>query len=74
MLCNTDHLIKTYSERYKVSWEEAVRRKVIIEKTKQTAPAQRKELTKYGFKPKDMSNAELREQCYLQLLNEGKIK
>lgn len=73
VLCVDCHSLKTYSERYDVTWNEAVERKKVIQKMKQTVSAQKKELKAFGFTGKMVSNAENRELCYLQLLEEGKL-
>lgn len=73
VLCKDDHAIKTYSERYNVTWEEAVSKKKVIQKLNQTASEQKKELRSYGFKASEIANETLREKAYEQLLKEGKI-
>lgn len=74
VLCKVCHSIKTFSERYNCTWEEAVSKKKIILKMNQTAKQQKDELASYGYKPKDISNETLREQCYIELFDKGIIQ
>lgn len=67
------HAIKTYMEKHNITWEEAVARKAVIKKMKQTAKDQKKELLSFGFQNKDISNEEKRESCYEKLWEEGKL-
>ena len=67
------HLIKTLSERRHITFEEASRRKVVIQKMKQTSSRQKNELKSFGYSGKEISNAEKREQCYEELQDTGKI-
>lgn len=73
VLSKEAHAIKTYAERYGLSWEEAESRKKVIAKGNQPVADQKKELISYGFKATEVSNAVKREAAYLQLLEERKI-
>lgn len=73
VLCVEDHSTKTYMERHAITWEEAVARKKIIAKLKQSTCDQKKELLKYGYKASEVSNAEKREACYIELFNKGEL-
>lgn len=68
VLCVPCHGVLTYAERYGVCVEAAFLEKAVIAKLDQTAAAQKTELTKHGFKPKDMSNEVKRRVCYRKLL------
>ncbi len=68
MLCIPCHEQVTYSERYGVSLEEAKKEKAVIAKLKQTVSKQKAELKRHGYKPKDISNAEKRRECYRKIL------
>lgn len=68
--CIDCHAIKTYSERYGMSLEDAKKEKAIIAKTNQTVAAQKKELLAAGYKAKDISNEEKRREAYRELLKE----
>ena len=67
-LCVPCHEARTYSERYHMSIEEAFAEKEVISKLKQTVAKQKAELKKVGYKPKDISNADKRRECYRKLL------
>lgn len=71
VLCKQDHAIKTYSERYNVSWSEAIKRKNLINKLNQPVNIQKKELQAAGFTSNMVSNEEKRTKCYIKLLEGG---
>lgn len=71
LLCVPCHEVKTHMDRYKLTWEEALASKKLIEKCKQKASAQKAELKKAGFSEKDISNADKRVECYRKLLGEN---
>ncbi len=73
VLCKDCHSCLTYSQRYNVTLEEAKERKIVIQKLKQTVAKQKKELLAHGFRKTEISNESLRQQCYEQLLKQGKI-
>lgn len=63
------HGIVTHMERTGLSWEEAAIDKHIIEAMKKSVSAQKVELSKKGFSEKEISNKELRKECYFKLFN-----
>ena len=72
ILCIPCHEALTYSERYNMTLEEAFAEKDVIAKLKQTVPKQKQELKYAGFKPKDISNADKRRECYRKMIGERK--
>lgn len=72
--CIDCHAVKTYSERYGMSLEDAKKEKAIIAKTNQTVTIQKKELLAAGFKAAEISNEEKRRECYRALLKDLKEK
>lgn len=72
-LCQDCHSIVTYQQRYNLSWQEALDRKKVIQKMKQKAGDQKKELKSFGYTGSMIANDELREKCYLELLDRGEI-
>ena len=74
VLSKEAHAIKTYMERYNVTWEEAVSRKKLIAKINQKSGDQKRELSALGFSPVEISNAEKRESIYQKLFEEGKLQ
>lgn len=72
ILCIPCHEALTYSERYNMSLEEAFAEKSVIAKLKQTVPKQKQELKLAGYKPKDISNADKRRECFRELLRRSK--
>lgn len=68
------HRIKSYADKHGLSFEQAKKEKMIIEKCKQKVATQKKELKEAGFSAEDISNAEKRRECYRKLLggNDGK--
>ena len=72
ILCVPCHEILTYSERYGVSMEEARSEKEVIAKLKKPVDKQKQELKLYGFKPKDITNADKRRECYRKMIGDRK--
>lgn len=71
VLCCEDHSVKTYQESVGCTWEEAVALKKVIKKESLKVPAQKKELTSFGYKPSQISNKEKRRKCWLELNEKG---
>lgn len=69
LVCSECHSIKTYSERYGMTFEEAKKEKAVISKVNQPISKQKQELKKAGYKDKDISNADKRREAYRELLN-----
>ena len=72
LVCRDCHSAITYSERYNMTLEEAFAEKSVIAKLKQTVPKQKQELKLAGYKPKDISNADKRRECFRELLRRSK--
>ena len=66
--CHPCHDAKTYSERYGITFEEALAEKPVIVKINQKVHVQKAELKKAGFKPDEISNNDKRRECYRKLL------
>jgi hypothetical protein len=70
ILCKeTCHPAKTYSETYNVTFEEALRRKVVIAFLSTTAAKQKATLKKLGYSGAAVSNEEKRELLFRELNN-----
>lgn len=79
ILCIEDHMIKTYLEKHKLSWDVAVLVKKAIKleneiggKGKGVAARQKKYLLSKGFKAKDIGNEDQRRECFIKLVEKEK--
>ena len=72
LVCRDCHSAITYSERYNMTLEEAFAEKSVIAKLKQIVTKQKQELKLAGYKPKDISNADKRRECFRELLRRSK--
>lgn len=68
IVCKPCHSVLTLANRIGVSFEQAKKEKLIIERCKQKVATQKKELLEAGFKEEDISNAEKRRECYRRML------
>jgi hypothetical protein len=73
VLCSECHAAITYAARYGVTFEQAIKEKVVISKIKQTVVIQKKELAKFGYTSNQTTNEEKRRSCYRELLEKGLI-
>lgn len=74
LLCKPCHRIKSYADRHGLPFEEARVEKLVIEKTKQKALQQKKELLRCGLTESEISNPTLRREAYRKLIKSGAIK
>lgn len=58
------HKVKSYAERYGLTYEEALVAKKVIASTKKSTASQIKELTGLGYPASMTSNAKKRRECY----------
>ena len=72
ILCVPCHEAQTYSSRYNMTLEEAFAEKEVIAKLKKPVDKQKQELKLYGFKPKDITNADKRRECYRKMIGDRK--
>tara|TARA_R110000851_G_scaffold63646_3_gene145470 strand:- start:417 stop:995 length:579 start_codon:yes stop_codon:yes gene_type:complete len=68
ILCIPCHEAQTYASRYSMTIEEAFAEKAVIAKLKQPVVKQKLELKRLGFKPKEITNADKRRECYREYL------
>lgn len=64
------HKIKSYGERMGITYEEAICEKKSIQKTKQSAENQKKELLSLGFTEDEIRTASMRRECYRKYFRE----
>lgn len=68
LICKPCHKIITYAERMGISFEEAKKKKLIIELLKKSVDFQKQELLGYGFKENEITNKKRREAVYTSLV------
>lgn len=72
IFCKTCHDIKTYAERYDMTFEEATIEKKVVEWQKTTKSTKQKEfLSAEGFSDDEISNNDKRRDAYRSFLNRG---
>lgn len=64
LLCLPCHQLITYCDKYGLSLEEGAVEKEVIQKIKQKATDQKKELLSLGFTAGETRTAEMRRECY----------
>ena len=67
------HTVKSYAERYNITYEEAKIRKRVIQLVKLSLDKQNKQLLQW-FNADDISNAAKRKRAYTTLVKDGKIR
>ena len=70
-VCKPCHTIKSYSERYSISFEEARLRKEVIKFSKESVENQLAILAEYGYTGSVVSNATKRKSLFEEVLNNG---
>lgn len=74
IVCKPDHEIKTHSERYGITFEEARKEKDVITFSKFPVKEQKILLTIVGYRDNEMTNKTTREKCFREMTTEGIIK